>query len=98
MGGQQEMNRLLYGIPHPCETEMVARKTKCKECNGVGGFYFEKQEYTDREVTREYYLEHKEDCYTISCDECKGKGYITIYEEPESNKKGDIWDFFSFAK
>lgn len=76
------MNRLLYGDPHPCEMEadMIEKEVVCDECKGIGGFYFNED---GDEITREEYLANKDkDGYEMMpCDECNGKGTITIYEE-----------------
>ena len=82
MGGQK-MNRLLYGLPHPCEmeAEMIEREIECPECQGEGGFYYDVE--LGDVVSREEYLMYKDEreYELMPCEECNGTGLLTIYEE-----------------
>lgn len=76
------MNRLLCGS----EVEMVEKHEPCHMCDGVGGWYVDKE--TEEEVTREYYLAHRDTCTTEYCEYCKGKGYNVEYVYPEVEMAG----------
>lgn len=70
----------------PIGVDMIETEVVCEECKGVGGFYFNDN---DEEITRQEYLlnKHKQGYYMIVCNECRGQGTITIYEEIEEEDR-----------